>query len=101
MKEPRYAELSSKIGGAIFFGTPHKGSAIAGAAHLLGKMLKTASFGVNTNTTLLKDLEIHSPKLEQISDTFLQLGQALNIVSFYETDKMDYMSNVVRTTTRR
>ena len=80
----------------MFFSTPHKGSAMASFATVLGQVMKCASLGANTNTILLKDLQQHSPKLEQVSNTFLQLAGKLRIVSFYELNKMDYMNSVVR-----
>lgn len=69
---------------------------MASFATVLGQVMKCASLGASTNTILLKDLQQRSPKLEQVSNTFLQLAGKLRIVSFYELDKMDYMSSVVR-----
>ncbi|KAJ6438220.1 ankyrin repeat protein [Purpureocillium lavendulum] len=91
----RYEGLAKKVIGALFFSTPHKGSAVASLGTMLGTMAKALAFGANTNTQLLKDLERHSYKLEQISDTFLQQASGLRIVSFYELDKLDYMSTVI------
>lgn len=79
----------------MFFGTPHKGSAIASFASILGKALSGASLGTHTNTQLVKDLERHSFKLEQVSDTFLQNAHHLRVITFYELNKMDYMSTLV------
>jgi hypothetical protein len=64
-------------------------------AGVLGNMLKASSLGTHTNTQLLKDLERNSPTLEKISDTFLQLGGRLKIVTFYETEKLDRMKDLV------
>ena len=81
--------------GVLFFGTPHKGSVVASFATSLGNLLRASSLGGHTNVQLLKDLEHHSSRLEQVSDTFLQLGGSLKIVTFYEVDKMDMMSSLV------
>lgn len=63
---------------------------------MLGKALSVTSLGTHTNTQLIKDLDHHSSKLEQVSNTFLQLGGHLRITTFYELDKMDYMKSLVR-----
>ncbi|CAM1509288.1 Fc.00g030270.m01.CDS01 [Cosmosporella sp. VM-42] len=93
--QSRYEGLSKMIIGVLFFGTPHKGSVIASFATSLGNLLRASSLGAHTNVQLLKDLDRHSSRLEQVSDTFLQLGGSLKIVTFYEVDKMDMMSSLV------
>ncbi|KAK2597342.1 hypothetical protein QQS21_006038 [Conoideocrella luteorostrata] len=93
--QSRYENLAKKTIGAMFFSTPHRGSSMASFAAVLGKVMKAAAFGANTNTTLLKDLQQHSPKLEQVSNIFLQEAGRLRIITFYELNKMDFMNSVV------
>ncbi|GAW20598.1 hypothetical protein ANO14919_101060 [Xylariales sp. No.14919] len=91
----RYQPLLKAIAGVAFFGTPHRGSSIACLGNILGRVLKAASFGANTNAQLLRDLEKGSPVLDDIATTFMNRRYDFQICSFYETDKMDFMSSVV------
>ncbi|RWA06162.1 hypothetical protein EKO27_g8946 [Xylaria grammica] len=92
----RYQPLLKAIAGVAFFGTPHRGSSnIASLGNVLGRVLKAASFGANTNAQLLRDLERGSPVLDDIATTFMNRRYDFQICSFYETDKMDFMSSVV------
>lgn len=93
--QSRYQDLAKRSIGVLFFGTPHKGSAVASYATTLGNLLKASSLGRHTNTQLLKDLAVHSSTLEQVSDTFLQFGTSLRVVTFYETEKVDGLSSLV------
>lgn len=81
----------------LFFGTPHKGSDMASLGSVLANFLRLSSMGASTNAQLVRDLTRNSAKLEQISDTFLQHGSSLKVVTFYELETMDMMSSLVRT----
>lgn len=93
--ESRFKDLSKRIIGVMFFSTPHKGSAVASFASILGRALSGASLGAHTNAQLVKDLERNSPKLEQVSNTFLQNAHHLRVITFHELNKMEYMSSLV------
>ncbi|KAI0505753.1 hypothetical protein F5B22DRAFT_496094 [Xylaria bambusicola] len=90
-----YNRLLVAVAGVAFFGTPHRGSSIASLGTVLSRVLKAASFGTNTNTQLLKELERGSPVLDDITTTYANRKYDFKICSFYETDKMDFMSSVV------
>lgn len=62
----------------------------------MANFLRLSSLGTHTNAQLLRDLERNSSKLEQVSDTFLQLGGSLKIATFYEVERMDMMRSLVR-----
>ena len=91
----RYKNLAKLIRSVLFFGTPHRGSSLASWGTMLSSILKTASFGTSTNTQLPKDLETTSRDLDRITQCFKNKSSDLAIYSFYETEKMDFMKNVV------
>lgn len=95
-ESPRYAEIIPRIKGVFFFGTPHRGSDMAKWASMLAAILKAASISSSTNTGLSKDLIPGSRILTNISRSFVQRSSQLRIFSFYETQKMDFMNDVVR-----
>jgi hypothetical protein len=72
------------------------GSALASWGTLLANLLSIASFGTSTNSQLSKHLKEHSKALEEISTSFVERGKNLDIFSFYETEKMDFLNCVVR-----
>jgi hypothetical protein len=61
----------------------------------LSRILKIAAFGASTNTQLTKDLQPKSKLLENVSRSFLERAQHMQVVSFYETDKMDFFGSKV------
>ncbi|KAM5344762.1 hypothetical protein ACJ41O_010624 [Fusarium nematophilum] len=89
----RYTALLRKTIGVMFLATPHRGSAYANWARILARILKYA--GRRMKTQLSKDLEPKSRVLEQISRSFVERTEAMTIVSFYETSKLDYASAVI------
>jgi len=76
----------------VFFGTPHRGSSLAGWSTLLGNIASGVSFGIQTNKRLSKGLESQSQVLLDISKSFIDRARNLQLVSFYETDKMDFLN---------
>jgi protein SERAC1 len=88
----RYKFLLDSIRGILFFGTPHRGSSLATWSTLLGSVVLAVSFGTMTNLGLSKDLQSHSIALQEISKSFVDRAKNLQIVSFYETDKMDLLN---------
>lgn len=51
--------------------------------------------GSHTNSQLTKDLDRNSSSLSQISKSFVQHGQRIKVVSFVETEKMDWLNCLV------
>ncbi|KAK4182866.1 ankyrin repeat protein [Podospora australis] len=92
-----YAGLRKKIKGVMFFGTPHRGSSVAGWATMAARVLAASSLRTSTNTRLSKDLEPGSEKLRYISESFRYraLRDRLQIVSCYETEKLGFMNTLV------
>ncbi|RDW70414.1 hypothetical protein BP5796_08811 [Coleophoma crateriformis] len=88
----RYSDLLAYIHGVAFFGTPHRGSAVASWGNIFANIAKTASLGTSTNAMLTRDLKERSGVLSQISTSFVERGGKLDIFSFYETDKFPGMS---------
>jgi hypothetical protein len=95
-EKERYKSLLDSVRGILFFGTPHRGSALAGWSTLLSNVAVVASFGTKTNKGLSKDLQSQSFALQEISKSFVDRAKKLQIVSFYETDKMDFLNCRVR-----
>lgn len=90
-----YTTVSKYIHGVLFFGTPHRGSDIASWGTTFSKILRASSFGTSTNSSLIKDLQRKSKTLDMISRSFADCGKDTNIVSFYETEAMDYVGSLV------
>ncbi|KAJ4422570.1 hypothetical protein N0V82_002798 [Gnomoniopsis sp. IMI 355080] len=83
------------VSAICFFGTPHRGSELAPWASTISKILKAGAVGSHTNSQLAKDLERKSHVLKQVSKSFLQHGGRLKIVSFTETEKLDWLNCLV------
>ena len=91
----RYHSLLHQVFGIAFFGTPHKGSAIASWSTSLSNILRAASLGTSTNKQLSTDLESNSRVRGEISKSFIERGKRLEIFSFYEVDKMEFLNCMV------
>jgi hypothetical protein len=79
-----YGGILKSVRGAVFMGTPHRGSRTAGTAKLLSKIINTVSFGTAIRSDLLGVLKVSSKSLEDISLQSISLLKELRIVSFYE-----------------
>lgn len=90
-----YTTVSRYIHGVLFFGTPHRGSDIASWGTIFSNVLRVGSFGTSTNSSLIKELQRNSRTLDMISRSFADCGKDVNIVSFYETEAMDYLGCLV------
>ncbi|KAF3766683.1 hypothetical protein M406DRAFT_233005, partial [Cryphonectria parasitica EP155] len=84
--------LLHSVRGIVFFGTPHRGSSLAVWSTVLGNIASVATFGSKTNRKLSQDLKMDSVSLQSISKSFVDRAKNLQIISFYETDKMDYLN---------
>ena len=79
----------------IFMGTPHRGTDLAALANFAARAPRAFQIGTATNTSLLSDLRKNSNTLTQISKQFVERGSTLEIRTFYETKRMDYMNRLV------
>lgn len=89
------SDLLGNVKGIVFMGTPHRGSATASLGSMGAEMLKAATLGTSTNTTLIKQLKESSKMLQDISNAFTFLGADFPIQTFYETEIMDWLTEVV------
>jgi hypothetical protein len=80
----------------VFLGTPHKGSSLAEWSTIFASILRAASFGTSTNKKLAQSLYVQSEVLRDISKSFVDRGKSLIILSFYETDMVDFLKIRVR-----
>ena len=87
----QFDELLQKIRGVAFFGTPHRGSSLADWGTIFANILKVASLGSSTNSQLSADLKERSKVLQSISKSFVDRSKSLSIISFYETEKADWL----------
>ncbi|KAG6361575.1 hypothetical protein INS49_009802 [Diaporthe citri] len=91
----RYHDLLQSVHGIMFFGTPHRGSSLANWSTVLGNVASYASLGSKTNWKLSQHLQTESGQLQEISKSFVDRAKTLQIISFYETDKMDFLNQRV------
>ncbi|CEI63236.1 unnamed protein product [Fusarium venenatum] len=59
---------------------------------VLASILKASTMGINTNTKVVNDLKKNSQALYEITQSFVDRSKALHIVTFYETEKMEFLS---------
>jgi len=76
-------------------GTPHRGSDVAFWTDFLARALHIAQFGAGTNKNLVSSLKKNSRLLSDISDQFVERSANLQIRTFYEMEKLDYMNILV------
>jgi hypothetical protein len=80
----QHGPIANYIKGAVFLGTPHRGSRSASHAQLISRIINIATLGRGVRTELVRTLEISSSELETISRHAVQLLAKFPIVSFYE-----------------
>ena len=91
-EELRYTSILLSTKAIAFFGTPHRGSEKAGLGSVLVNILNTVesvsllehAVG-GTRSDLVKILGSRSTVLEEVSLSFRNRANAMEIVSFYET----------------
>ena len=76
-------------------GTPHRGASAASWGDFVARALQALQMNTATNRNLLSDLEKNSEALWQISQQFVERASTLTIRTFYEINKLDYMSCLV------
>ncbi|RPB25116.1 WD40 repeat-like protein [Terfezia boudieri ATCC MYA-4762] len=82
--DKRIREISAKINGIIFFGTPHRGSSQAKMRNSLVSLLGRGGSG----RAYLKDqLNVNSALLQMLNDDFRHLATRINLFSFWEQKK--------------
>jgi ankyrin repeat domain-containing protein 50 len=99
----QYYKLWEWSKGVIFLGTPHRGSASADLAALLGNIANAAWFASGAHrlrggvsTSLLRTLNSNSNELNGIGEMFTQRASALSIETFFETYTTQPVGTVVR-----
>jgi len=90
-----YGGLLEMSKGVIFMGTPHRGADAASWASIVARALGALQMGTGTNKNLLSDLQRNSGALWQISQQFVERASTLKIRTFYEVNKLDYMSSLI------
>lgn len=90
-----YSALLQRIWGLVFMGTPHRGSDVAFWTDFLARALHVAQFGAGTNKNLVSSLKKDSRLLSDISDQFVERSANLQIRTFYEMEKLDYMNILI------
>src|SRR5579871_137738 len=97
-------EVWLRCKGVIFLGTPHRGSAAAEIAKMVGDTLNKAwtysgaqLFLGGIRTNLLEDLSYGSPKLASVTKEFQERAAVLLIHSFYENEITPPTGRVVST----
>ncbi|KAF8425285.1 WD40-repeat-containing domain protein [Tirmania nivea] len=81
--DKRMREISAKISGIIFLGTPHRGSSQAKTLNNVVSLLGRGGSG----KAYLKDLTVNSALLQMLNDDFRHLATRINLFSFWEKKK--------------
>ncbi|KAF8420168.1 Alpha/Beta hydrolase protein, partial [Terfezia claveryi] len=81
--DKRIRDISTKISGIIFLGTPHRGSSQAKMLNSLVSLLGRGGSG----RAYLKDLTVNSALLQMLNDDFRHLATRINLFSFWEQKK--------------
>ena len=81
---PMFHELSDRLQGAFFFGTPHRGSDLAST---LNKYLKAT---LNTPKAFVLDLLRGSELSNNLNEEFRHVYQGMSVYSFVETVPMSW-----------
>lgn len=89
-----YLDILKSTKAVAFLGVPHGGSAIARAGSLLADVAK-ATRAVKVNTVNLDDLRPNSQTLLTISDDAVDRLKDLQILTFYETEKLPSIGKLV------
>ncbi|KAL1860723.1 hypothetical protein Daus18300_009066 [Diaporthe australafricana] len=89
------AAILYRVFGIFFFGTPHRGSELAPLGSIISRALRAGALGSHTNSQLVKELDRKSTSLSHISNSFKEHGHKIRIVSFVETEKMDWLGCLV------
>jgi hypothetical protein len=75
--DPKFSNVVDRVNTVMFFGTPHRGSDIAGWGRIASNIANAAL--QDTNGSLLTDLQVDSQVLDLIHDDFLKLLHKKNI----------------------
>lgn len=79
-----FRHISEHVQGIAFIGVPHRGSHVARWGSLFANLLSYASLKFSTITAVVVDLKHSSKTLMEISSQFVERGNGLIILSFYE-----------------
>jgi hypothetical protein len=93
--DKHYGEILQSCTGIVFMGTPHRGADLASWGALLSRLVNTMTLSSAVRTDLLRDLKTRSKTLQIISRQFVQRGNRINIVSFYERKATRSLSTLV------
>jgi hypothetical protein len=94
--DKKYQEILEATCGIVFLGTPHQGAALSTPASWLAGLLSL--FG--SKTMLLKSLQSHDERLNNLQDSFISVISDLpdplkdHVWSFYETQDTYYLKVV-------
>ncbi|CAN9335257.1 unnamed protein product [Alternaria alternata] len=81
LNSTNYKDISESTKSIIFFGTPHQGTNVTEWPQMLESISKVAGI---KRSKVLKELELWSDFLVELSQTFLEQSNKLLITSFYE-----------------
>ncbi|KAJ9156533.1 ankyrin [Pleurostoma richardsiae] len=94
-RSSHYSAILKSVAGVVFMATPHRGSAFATWGSIVARMIRLAQFGSGTNAELLSTLANNSKELQSISGQFVERGQGMKIVTFYETEALEYTNSPI------
>ena len=83
-----YGELLGSIKGAMFLGTPHRGSDAAYWAAYAARVLQVIQLGRGTNDAFVSALQRNSKEFSDISQQWIERATPLRIRTFYETERL-------------
>ncbi|KAF7198642.1 Protein SERAC1 [Pseudocercospora fuligena] len=86
-RQDLHENIGPMVKGIMFFGTPHRGSEIASWSTIFSNLASLTTAG-QIRSDLLKNLESSSITLRDISTQFVARAAGLQIVTFYEQEKL-------------
>lgn len=86
--DPEFKDILDNVKSIAFLGVPHGGSDVAFWGNIAAHVLRAATLGTTTNSQILENLQKSSTGLTDISKQFVDRGKDLQILTFFETQKL-------------
>ena len=92
-----YEDILTSTTAVVFFGTPHRGSAIADRGRAIGEAANAFFLVPAVRNDLIESLSLGSEKLAVLFESFCKQLDYLKIVTFYERNVLASFGRLVGT----